>query len=280
MSASGIDVLSDLWLATLLKHNDIPPFMNHTDLYSTIDRAEQGGVPWQSFNLSYNGALPDGTVPSWMAAKHEVWFRDPRQVVHNLLGNPDFDGEIDYGPVRVFDEQGRREVRDLHSGDWAWRQADIISQDPDTHGSAFVSLVVGSDKTTVSVATGQNDYYPLYLSIGNVHNNVRRAHRDAVVLIGFLAIPRTDREYANDDNFRDFRRQLFHASLSRIFQPLKKWMTKPDIVRCADGHFRRVIYGLGPYIADYPEQAWLACIVQGWCAKYVFEFLLIRSIYI
>jgi hypothetical protein len=41
------------------------------------------------------------------------------------------------------------------------------------------------------VATGQNDYYPLYASIGNVHNNVRRAHRNAVAVIGFLAIPKS-----------------------------------------------------------------------------------------
>ena len=46
-------------------------------------------------------------------------------------------------------------------------------------------------------------------------------------------------------------------------------MTKTRVTRCADCHFRRVIYGLGPYIADYPEQALLACIVQGWCARYV-----------
>jgi hypothetical protein len=47
-------------------------------------------------------------------------------------------------------------------------------------------------------------------------------------------------------------------------------MTTPRITRCADGHFRRVIYGLGPYIADYPEQALLASIVQNWCARFVF----------
>ena len=44
-------------------------------------------------------------------------------------------------------------------------------------------------------------------------------------------------------------------------------MTVPRITRCADGHYRHVIYGLGPYIADYPEQALLACIVQNWCLK-------------
>lgn len=46
-------------------------------------------------------------------------------------------------------------------------------------------------------------------------------------------------------------------------------MTTPDIVRCPDGHYRRVIYGLGPYIADYPEQVLLSGIVTGWCPKYV-----------
>ena len=49
-------------------------------------------------------------------------------------------------------------------------------------------IIMGSDKTTVSVATGDNEFYPLYMSIGNVKNHTRRAHKDAIVLIGFLAI--------------------------------------------------------------------------------------------
>lgn len=54
----------------------------------------------------------------------------------------------------------------------------------------FIPIVIGSDKTTVSVATGHNEYYPLYISFGNVHNNVRRAHRNAVHVLAFLAIPK------------------------------------------------------------------------------------------
>lgn len=46
-------------------------------------------------------------------------------------------------------------------------------------------------------------------------------------------------------------------------------MTTPEVVKFADGHYRKAIYGLGPYIADYPEQVLLACIVQGWCARFV-----------
>jgi len=55
----------------------------------------------------------------------------------------------------------------------------------------FVPIILGSDKTTVSVATGNSEFYPLYLSIGNVRNNVRRAHKNALVLIGFLATPKS-----------------------------------------------------------------------------------------
>jgi hypothetical protein len=68
---------------------------------------------------------------------------------------------------------------------------DLIAEDPQTHGGVFVPVILGSDKTTVSVATGQNEYYPLYGSIGNVHNTVRRAHRNALSLIGFLSIPKS-----------------------------------------------------------------------------------------
>jgi len=50
---------------------------------------------------------------------------------------------------------------------------EIIAEDPDTHGAMFVPVVLGSDKTTVSVGTGHTEYYPLYISLGNVHNNVR-----------------------------------------------------------------------------------------------------------
>ena len=67
----------------------------------------------------------------------------------------------------------------------------IISRDCDAQDTALVPIVLGSDKTTVSVATGQNEYYPLYCSIGNVHNTVRKGHRNAVAVLAFLAIPKS-----------------------------------------------------------------------------------------
>ena len=64
------------------------------------------------------------------------------------------------------------------------------------HGSVFCPIILGSDKTTVSVATGHNEYWPVYLSIGNINNIFRRAHGNGIVLLGFLAIPKVKPESA------------------------------------------------------------------------------------
>lgn len=207
MSARQIDKILYYWGITLAVHHDNPPFADHKDLYNTIDATPLGDVAWQSFSLEFSGEKPAQDCPLWMQQSYDVWFRDPHAIVQNMLANSAYVGEIDYTTYREFQEKDKkRRYKDFMSGDWAWNQSvcvpysydfalilvqDEIAQDPQTHGAAFIPIILGSDKTTVSVATGQNDYYPLYLSIGNVHNNVRRAHRDALVLVGFMAIPKS-----------------------------------------------------------------------------------------
>jgi hypothetical protein len=160
----------------------------------------------------------------------------------------------------------------------------------------YCPIILGSDKTTVSVATGQVEYHPLYLSIGNPHNSVRRAHRNAVTPIGFLAIPKGkfqlvwkqfqkaekhpgDRNSDDNTAFRVFKRQLYHTSLAAILRTLRPGMETPVVRRCPDGHFRRVIYDLVAFIADYPEQVLLTGIVQGWCPKQVFTLFRLYLLY-
>jgi len=57
----------------------------------------------------------------------------------------------------------------------------------------FVPIYISSDKTTVSVATGQNDFHPVYISVGNIHNGIQRADVGGFVLLAFLPIPRGER---------------------------------------------------------------------------------------
>ena len=159
-----------------------------------------------------------------------------------------------------------------------------IAVDRRTHGAMLVPVISGSDKTTVSVATGHQEYHPVYQSPGNLTNPARRGHGNGVLPTAFLPIPKSSyrissfvvitkqlsiasKRQAKRPEFQRFVRQVYHMCLARIFAPLKAGMTTPEVVRCPDGHFRRAIYSLGPYIADYPEQVWLSGIVQGWCPK-------------
>ncbi|KAN0078151.1 hypothetical protein V8E55_010208 [Tylopilus felleus] len=176
-------------------------------------------------------------------------------VIDDIIGNVDFENLMDFVPYREYDtETNTRRWRDFMSSDWAWEEADLIARDLASHGALLMPIILGSDKTTVSVATGQHDYYLLYLSIGNLHNTARRAHKNGVQLIAFLAMPKTMKEYAATPSFRKFRRQL-------------PFMSKWKLMKFADGYFRWVIYSLRPYIADYEEQVLLSCIMRNWCPK-------------
>lgn len=76
-----------------------------------------------------------------------------------------------------------------------------------------------------------------------------------------------DRQHEDSQEFREFWRELFHGSITFILKSLRPGMIKPEVIRYGDGHYRRTIFGLGPYIADYPEQVLIACVVSGWCPK-------------
>jgi hypothetical protein len=81
------------------------------------------------------------------------------------------------------------------------------------------------------------------------------------------------RKDTDTEEFRLFKRDLTHRSIVTMLLPLKPFMTTPDIVACPDGYFHRVIYGPGPHIADYPEQATLTWILFGWCPTQVRRLL-------
>ncbi|KAF8149101.1 hypothetical protein B0H34DRAFT_791595 [Crassisporium funariophilum] len=267
-SACKIGKGLDLWLAERLKAgNDTPlPWSKADDMYETIDSIQEGDAPFITVELNYNGPLGD-RPPKWVTQSYELCLRDSRRLLHNQLATTDFNNQFNPKPYRQFDSKGDRIWSNLMSGDWVWNEADTIAEDPRTHGSMLVPIVAGSDKTTVSVATGHQEYHPVYQSPGILTNTARRGHGNSVLPVAFLPIPKTNKREAKRPEFQRFARQLYHACLARIFEPLRAGMTVPEVVRCPDGHFRRAIYSLGPYIADYPEQVWLAGIVQGWCPK-------------
>ncbi|KAJ7678403.1 hypothetical protein B0H17DRAFT_1139464 [Mycena rosella] len=246
-SEKRINTALDIWAASVHKYGGKAPWKNAQELYAAIDSIQDGQAPWKTYKLRYSGPLPPGRPPKWMTQTYDLCTRDTRQLLRNQLGTTAFKGHINMVPYRQFNHGGKRVWSNLMSGDWAWKQADAIAKDVRTHGAMLVPGVGGSDKTTVSYATGHQEFHPSYLSPGVLTGTARRGHGNAVLPSSFLPIPKSE--------------------FCSVFQPLKAAMTTPEVVKCPDGHFRRVIYSLRPYIADYPEQVWLTAIVQNWCPK-------------
>jgi hypothetical protein len=54
----------------------------------------------------------------------------------------------------------------------------------------FVPVCSGSNKTTMTIGTGQQEYHPVYMSPGNLSNIACRLHGNAVLPVAFLPIPK------------------------------------------------------------------------------------------
>ena len=90
----------------------------------------------------------------------------------------------------------------------------------------------------------------------------------SLIFLTLMHISTADGEHHDSEEFRHFWWALFHGSLKEILKSLQPGMENYSVVHFGDGHYHCTVLGLSPYIADYPEQALLACIVQGWCTKY------------
>ncbi|KAI6094251.1 hypothetical protein EDD17DRAFT_1503993 [Pisolithus thermaeus] len=273
MSVLKIDILCYLWGHS--SNGGQPPFSDHKELYKTINAME----------LKYNGEQPANNIPPWMDEAYEYWFHNPLSLVENILTNSELHGEFDYSPYWDFTTgDSKQRLENFMSGDWAWSQVDAIARDSSTHGATFIPIILGSDKTMVLAAIRQNDYWPVYLSVGSIHNNVQHAHCSGVKLLAFLVIPKGSasfpshhiltgiflaaKKYTDDPMFWHFKKQLFHIAMSKIPGSLKACMMVPWVMKCPDGHFHHVICSIGLYIADYPEQVLISRIVQNWCDRW------------
>ncbi|KAH9069689.1 hypothetical protein EDB83DRAFT_2505890 [Lactarius deliciosus] len=267
-SAAEIAEGLNLWSATSFKHGSTvgAPWRSAKEMYATIDTIKIGSLPFQTFMLQYTGPKPL-VPPCWMEEVYKLNTRDILEVVQEQLATSDFKSQFDYVPYKEFNGRGECVWSNLMSGQWASMQADELSKEGCNDGAMFVPIVAGSDKTTVSVATGHQEYHPVYVSVGNLTNTARRAHGNSVLPVAFLPIPKTSKSHQKRVEFQRFCRQLYHKCLELVFDPLRKYMMTPTVIKCPDGHFCRAVFSLGPYIADYPEQVYLAGIVSKWCAK-------------
>ncbi|KZT56446.1 hypothetical protein CALCODRAFT_435724, partial [Calocera cornea HHB12733] len=199
----------------------------------------------------------------------ELWGRDPLDCIRELLGDPLLDGYIDYTPRRDYIDEARtkRLYSEYATGDHMWStQASCM---PD--GATLAAVILASDKTQLSMFRGDKSAWPVYLSLANIHKEVRRKPSErAMVLLGYL--PASKLQLDLSDAERSIRQhEIFHHCLSTLLQPMHQATEEGAVMVCGDGFKRRIHPVLVSYIADHPEQCMIVTCRQNRCPRCTIE---------
>ncbi|KAI9444428.1 hypothetical protein F5148DRAFT_1278259 [Russula earlei] len=134
--------------------------IHFSDLQSSIPKINQALDFWLATTMCTGGNIDN--LP-WCTADHmyqtinsikavSLCFCDLCLVLQDQLASSDLHGHFYYVPYMQFNEKKDHVWSNLMSGTWAWQEADdILHEMPNVQGVMLVLIIVGSDKTTMSI---------------------------------------------------------------------------------------------------------------------------------
>jgi hypothetical protein len=138
--------------------------------------------------------------------------------------------------------------------------------------TTIVPVILASDKTVLSTIGGNQQAYPVYLTIGNISKGIRRkSSKRATVLLGYLPVTSFDNEPDERDRER-LKGELLHRAMEALLEPLKIASQEGVEMWCADGRLRRIHPILAAYVGDWPEQCDMACTMRSRCPVCTVKF--------
>ena len=113
----------------------------------------------------------------------------------------------------------------------------------------------------LSTLSGDKSAWPVYMSIGNLAKEKRRAVKsNGLILLGLL--PKIPKNPA-----RETTRKTFHEAIHHMLRPFEDAGRGGVDVVCADGYTRMVFPRIAIWIADYPEMITLTLVKSMWCPQ-------------
>jgi len=119
----------------------------------------------------------------------------------------------------------------------------------------------------LSQFSGDKSSWPIYLSIGNISKSTaHRTSTHATPLIAYLPISKLTIFKTDEDCYLSCQ-HLFHYCMCQVLCPLFNMPKEGVKMTCADGSIHCIFSILAAYLADFPEQALIACTMETNCPK-------------
>ncbi|KAL1937237.1 hypothetical protein VTO73DRAFT_13933 [Trametes versicolor] len=204
---------------------DYSSYRDNASFLKTVDPLPGPCASWKLIETTVTGTRKDARGHI-MKEVFDCWARDPVEIIADLLGYPEFQGEQKYAPYLQHleelsgqldgaDEEERDRIFDeMASAEWWRRLQEEISK---LYPNAIIApVIVAFDKTQLSTLSGDKQAWPVYLTIGNIDKDVRHSERS---LQGY---------------------RLFHFAMQQLLMPLQQAGKEGVWINCADGNVRRV----------------------------------------
>ncbi|KAG9091640.1 hypothetical protein FRC06_000483, partial [Ceratobasidium sp. 370] len=233
------------------------PWKNNKQLMADVDKLPHG-PEWNVYHINL-GEATQTKHHSYLFMRHII------DTIRDLLANPDLKEYMCYEPERLFTAQDCRcwVYGEANSGNWWWRMQLRL---PDKSGT-IVPLIIASDRTALSLMSGGQEAYPLYISLANINKSVRRKpSMRATTLLAYLPVEKYG--HVTDPELRSrLRNDLTHRAMEKVMEPLKVASKEGVVALCADGRYRKAYPIVAASMLDFKEQCTMACIIESGCPK-------------
>jgi len=127
-------------------------------------------------------------------------------------------------------------------------------------GATLLGAILSSDKTNISVMTGDRTAHPVLLSLANIRTDVRmKSSNHAFLLVALLPCPKF---ITKEKRFRGvLENRVVHLCLDIITNPLKLAAHAGRMMADPRGYSRFCFTALASYMVDTPEATMLASVM-------------------
>lgn len=123
---------------------------------------------------------------------------------------------------------------------------------------------------TLTRFSGDKKAYPVYLTIGNISKDIRhQPSSHATILIGYLPISKLECFQEAGDSCKFAVYHLFHHCMQVVLEPLIDAGKHSIETTCSDNFVCCIFPILTAYVADHPEQCFVACCMENCCPRCV-----------